>query len=302
LDRLQGMAVFVKVVERGSFAAAAGDFRISGTMVGQHVRSLEHWLGGALLHRTTRRQSLTELGRQAYERFCLILRDLEDVEALGSLATGKARGLLRVMSTVSFGVHGLAPVLKDFRERHPQVDIDLVLSDHKLDMVNDGFDVLIRVGELSDSTMKARALAPYRSILCAAPQYLARHGCPKAPADLSSHSCLGFANPVPAQRWRLTGAEGEHVIPVSLALRANNGEALRVAALSGLGVIMQPEILLIRDLNEGRLVPVLENYVSDVRPVHVLFHPDRIPTPKVRTFVDFLVEKFARSLNPMFGG
>jgi len=294
--------VFVKVVERGSFAAAAGDFRISGTMVGQHVRSLERWLGGALLHRTTRRQSLTELGRQAYDRFRLILSGLDDVEAMGSLATGKPAGLLRVTSTVSFGAHGLAPVLKDFRERHPQVDIDLVLSDQKPNAIDDGFDVLIRVGELSDSTMKARALAPYRSILCAAPQYLARHGYPQTPADLGSHSCLGFANPIPAQRWRLTGVDGEHVIPVSLVLRANNGEALRMAALSGLGVIMQPEILVARDLDEGRLVRVLDTYASDVRPVHVLFHPDRIPTPKVRTFVDFLVEKFARSLNPMSGG
>ena len=296
MDRLRSISVFLKVVERGSFAAAAADFRISATMVGQHVRALEHWLSGPLLHRTTRRQSLTELGRNAIERFELILRDIGEVEALASISSGEATGSLRVLAPVSLGVHGIAPVLKTFRLRHPRVEIDLVLSDQRLDIVDEGFDVVLRVGELANSTMKTRRLAPYRSILCAAPDYLDARGRPEIPADLASHNCLGFANPVAARRWRLSGSDGEHIVEVDLVLQVNNGEALRMAALNGLGIIMQPEILLARDLRDGRLVPVLERYQSDVRPVHILFHPHRTPTPKVRLFIDFLVENFAASL------
>jgi DNA-binding transcriptional LysR family regulator len=256
--------VFVRVVDRGSFTAAARDFRISATMVGHHVRSLEHWLKGRLLHRTTRRQSLTELGRLTYDRCRKILTEVDDVAALGSALSGAVEGLLRVMTPVSFGVHALAPVLSDYRRAHPGVELDLVVSDRPLDMVEEGFDIVIRVGDLADSAMKTRALAPYRSILCAAPSYLAERGAPCDPDDLTAHACLGFANPVAARRWRLTGPDGERVVAIAPILSVNNGEALRLAALSGLGIIMQPEVLLADDLRAGRLVPVLSDYVSDV--------------------------------------
>lgn len=296
MDRLRSIAVFVRVVERGSFAAAASEFGLSGTMVGQHIRALEDWLGGRLLNRTTRRQSLTELGRQVHARCRAILGDLDAVEALGAAASGEIAGQLRVMTPVSFGAHALAPVLRDYLDRHPRVTIDLVLSDARRDMVEEGIDVVVRVGELADSTMKARALAPYRSILCAAPAYLEKHGQPATPEDLGSHACLGFANPVAGRRWRLVGPDGERIVPIEPTLTANSGEALRMAALSGLGIIMQPEVLLAQDLRAGGLVPVLPDYASDVRPTHVLLHADRHPTPKVRSFVDFLTARFGRSL------
>ncbi|WP_066818012.1 LysR family transcriptional regulator [Sphingomonas mali] len=296
MDRLRSIAVFVRVAERGSFAAAAGDFGISGTMVGQHIRALEGWLGGRLLNRTTRRQCLTELGRLVQARCRDILRGLDDMEALGASASGEIAGQLRVMTPVSFGAHALAPVLKDYLRNHPKVEIDLIVSDARRDMVEEGIDVVVRVGELADSTMKARALAPYRSILCAAPSYLEKHGHPVTPDELTSHACLGFANPVAGRRWRLVGADGERVVPISLTLAVNSGEALRMAALSGLGIIMQPEVLVAQDLRTGGLVPVLEDYASDVRPTHVLLHPDRHPPPKVRTFVDFLTARFGRRL------
>ena len=292
MDRLESMAIFVRVVERGSFAAAAEEFRLTGTMVGHHIRALETRLGGRLLNRTTRRQSLTELGAEYYERCRRILTDVRDAEALGVDLRDEARGRLRVASPVSFGVHALAPACIDYREAHPAVDIDLVLSDRAVDLVDEGFDVAVRVGELPDSSLVARPLRPYRSVVCAAPGYVRQHGAPSAPADLTAHRCLGFAHPVAGRHWRLLGPEGEVVVPVSLALTANNGEALKMSALSGLGIIMQPEVLLADELRTGRLVQVLPGYAPIAKPMHLLFAADQRPPAKIRTFVDFLVERF----------
>ncbi|RDU97771.1 LysR family transcriptional regulator [Trinickia dinghuensis] len=292
MDRLESMAIFARVVERGSFAAAAEDFRLTGTMVGHHVRALETRLGGRLLNRTTRRQSLTELGAQYYERCRLILAEVRDAEALGAELHGEARGRLRVLSPVSFGVHVLAPACIDYRAEHPNVEIDLVVSDRALDLVDEGFDIAIRIGDLPDSSLVARRLRPYRSVVCAAPSYLARHGAPSVPTDLSRHQCLGLAHPVASRQWRLHGPEGEVVVPVSLVFSANNGEALRMAALSGLGIVMQPEILLADDLRDGRLVLVLPDYEPAARPMHLLMASDRKPPAKIGTFADFVVKRF----------
>lgn len=299
MDRFESMAIFVRVVERGSFAAAAEEFRLTGTMVGHHVRALEERLGGRLLNRTTRRQSLTELGTQYYERCRRILSDVRDAEALGAEMHGEARGRLRVLSPVSFGVHRLAPAVIDYRAAHPNVEVDLVVSDRALDLVDEGFDVALRIGELPDSSLVARPLRPYRSVVCAAPSYLARHGAPQVPEDLSAHHCLGLAHPIASRQWRLHGARGEVVVPVSLVFSANNGEALRMAALSGLGIVMQPEILLEDDLRAGRLIPVLPDYAPIARSMHVITVGDRKPPAKIGTFVEFVVQRFgARAATP----
>jgi DNA-binding transcriptional LysR family regulator len=294
LDRLESMTIFVRVVERGSFAAAAEEFRLTGTMVGHHIRALEALLGGRLLNRTTRRQSLTELGQLYYSRCKSILSDVADAEAIGAELNGEARGRLRVVTPVSFGVHALAPACVDYRHAYPHVAIDLVASDQVTDFVGEGFDVAVRIGELENSSLIARALRPYESVVCASPGYLKQHGTPTAPGDLVHHQCLGFAHPVAGRNWRLQGPEGDVAIPVSLALTANNGEALRMAALSGLGVIMQPRILLDDDLRAGRLVPLLPGYAPPARPMHLLTSADRSPPAKVRSFVDFVVERFGR--------
>jgi DNA-binding transcriptional LysR family regulator len=200
------------------------------------------------------------------------------------------------MTPVSFGAHALAPALKTYLSRYPEVQVDLIVSDKIADVVESGVDVVVRVGLLADSTMISRTLGPYRSILCASPAYLDERGYPLRPEDLKDHSCLGFANPTAAARWRLSGPGGESLIPVAITLSANNGETLRQAALSGLGLIMQPEILVAPDLLAGRLTRILDLYEADVRPVHVMWHPDRALTPKIRTFVDFMVENFGESL------
>lgn len=292
MDRLESMAIFVRAVERGSFAAAAEEFRLTGTMVGLHVRSLEERLGSRLLNRTTRSQSLTEVGRLYYERCKRILEDIDDAEASAAQLHGAPRGRLRVMAPVSFGVHALAPACADFLAAHPEMAIDLVVDDRLVDAVEEGFEVVVRIGELADSTMVARPLSPYRSIICAAPAYLEKHGRPMRPEDLAGHACLGFAHPVAGREWRLRGPQGDIRVPVSLAMTANNGEALRMAALGGLGIIMQPEILLEDDVRAGRLVPLLAGFAPLPRPMHVLTLSHRRPTPKVRAFVDFLLLRF----------
>lgn len=292
MDRLENMAVFVRVVERGSFAAAAEDFRISPAMAGVHVRALEQRLGARLINRTTRRHSTTEIGRLYYERCKQILADVTDAEASAAQLKARPQGRLRVAAPVSFSVHALAPSCHDYIAENPEVSIDLVASDRPVDMQEEAIDVAIRIGELDDSSMIARPLRPYRSLICAAPDYLDRYGLPLNPSDLSNHRCLGFAHPIASREWTLHGPQGAIRVPVTLALTANNGEALRMAALSGLGIIQQPEILLGDDVRAGRLVPLLADFLVRARPMHVLTFPDRRPTPKIRSFVDFLVARF----------
>jgi DNA-binding transcriptional LysR family regulator len=292
MDRLENMAVFVRVVERGSFAAAAEEFRISAAMAGVHVRTLEERLGARLINRTTRRHSLTEIGRLYYDRCKRILADIVDAEASAAQLNARPQGRLKVATPVSFGVHGIAPSCQDYMAENPGVSIDLVVSDRPVDMLDEGVDVAIRIGALEDSSMIARPLMPYHSLICAAPNYLRTHGTPLQPSDLAAHRCLGFAHPVASKEWTLHGPHGAIRVPVSLALSVNNGEALRMAALSGLGIVMQPEILLREDIRAGRLVAILQDFQPRPMPMHVLTFPDRTPTPKVRSFVDFLCARF----------
>lgn len=294
MDKLENMVVFVKVVERGSFAAAAEEFRISAAMAGVHVRALEQRLGARLINRTTRRHRLTEIGELYYERCKQILADIADADASAARLKARPQGRLRVAAPVSVGVHAIAPSCRDYMADNPDVFIDLMVSDRPIDMLEDAIEVAVRIGELEDSSMIARPLMPYRSLICAAPDYLRRHGTPLQPADLSVHRCLGFAHPVASQEWTLGGAHGPMRVPVKLALTVNNGEALRMAALSGLGIVMQPELLLQEDIAAGRLVPLLPDFLPRPRPMHVLTFPDRKLTPKVRSFVDFLCARFGR--------
>lgn len=287
------MAVFVLAVERGSFTAAALALGITGTMVGLHIQSLEKRLGVRLLHRTTRRQSLSEFGQTYYDKCKQILRDVGEAESLAENQRPKPRGLLRIISPVSFGVHAISPLLNEYLSENDEVTIDLVLSDKALDMVDERAEIMIKIGALQHVySMIARPLKPYRSIICASPGYLEACGTPTAPQDLSKHRCLGFAHPVATDEWVLQGRDGPVTVAVNLALSVNNGEALRMAALNGLGIIMQPEILLAEDIETTRLVPLLQNYAPLPKAVHLLTLPDRQQTPKVRSFIDFLLSRF----------
>lgn len=286
------MAVFVRSVESGGFAAAAKAFGLSATMVGLHVRALEDRLGSRLLNRTTRKQSLTEVGRLYYERCKRILAEIEIAEASGIELHAAPRGRLHIAAPVSFGVHALAPAIADYLALYPDVEIELTLNDRSVDLIEEGFEIAFRIGTLPDSSLITRALAPYRMVLCAAPAYLQRHGEPILPSDLVRHNCLGFAHWRVGREWHFEGPDGPSSAAVRGTFRTNNGEALRMAARKGLGIVLQPEVLLIDDIKAGLLVPILTEHILPSRPMHILYLPDRRPTPKLRTFIDFAAERF----------
>ena len=291
MDLLDSMKVYVLAVEKGSLSAAATASDISATMAGNHLRTLEKRLGMQLLNRTTRRQHLTPFGEDYYQRCKEILRLVAETDAQAQKLQLAPAGKLRITAPVSFGTEALMPALSDYLERYPQVSIDLVLSDRVADLLEEGFEAAIRVGPVPDSALIARPLAPYRLMICASPAYLARRGTPARPDDLSQHECLSFS-PSAAAHWRLEDQEHICRVPVSGRLQVNQGQALRVAALRGMGIVLQPAILLEDDVRAGRLVQLFPQHQLATRPMSVLYLPDRYRSPKLRSFVDFVVERF----------
>ncbi|UGQ45327.1 LysR family transcriptional regulator [Massilia endophytica] len=292
MDKLRSMEIFVAVVDQGSFTAAADRFKISPVMVGKHIRSLEQRLGAALLTRTTRRQSLTEIGRQYADQCRIILAQIQAAESGAEAMRGAPRGQLKISAPVSFGAEWLSPALTEYLALYPEIGVELSLNDRMVDLVEEGFDAAVRIGVLGDSTMIARPLKPYGMAICASPEYLARRGVPRVPADLAQHECLDFTGWSAQGRWRLKGEKDGRAFPPA-RLRSNSTHALRMAALSGFGITMQAEMILSRDIAAGRLVRILEDYVPAARPVHLLYPRDRQPTPKLTTFIDFVLERFS---------
>ena len=291
MDKLRSMEMFIAAVDTGSFTAAAERFGISAVMVGKHVRELEQRLGAALLTRTTRRQSLTEIGRHYADQCRAILAQIESAERGAESLRLAPRGVLKVTCAVSFGMELLSPAMVDYMERYPEVGVDLNLNDRMIDMVEEGFDAAVRIGTLEDSTLVARPLRPYGVVICGSPDYLARRGVPQVPADLAQHECLEFSGWVPQARWRLKGEKDGRHAPLS-RLRANNSYALKQAALKGFGLVMQAEAVLAQDIAAGRLVRVLDDYLPTPRPMHLLYPRARQPTPKLTSFIDFMLTRF----------
>lgn len=289
MDKLRSMEVFVAAVDSGSFTAAAEMFGMSPVMVGKHIRQLEERLGARLLARTTRRQSLTEIGRQYAERCRQILADIKTAESGAEAMRSTPRGTLRISAPVSFGNQRLAPAMTDYLAAYPDVSLDLDLNDRMVDLVEEGYDAAIRIGDLQDSTLVARPLMDYRMMLCASPDYLKRAGTPQTPHDLAAHQCLDFTPLNRRVRWNLNGSESE--FPAS-RFRSNNGQALRMAALRGYGIVLQSEVLLGEDVAAGLLVPLLEDFLPAPRPVSLVYPRDRLATPKMTTFIAFMLERF----------
>lgn len=286
------MAVFVCVVESGSLAAASTAFGLSATMVAKHIRALEERIGAKLLNRTTRKQSLTEIGRVYHGHCKHLLSEAESVDAAVEEMKSVPKGVLKIHAPVSFGTQRLAPALARFLKSHPDIKVDLTLSDGSVDLVDGGYEAAIQIGALPDSGLIARQLKPYTMWLCAAPSYLSRAGTPRTAQDLSKHDCLGFAYWRNKNVWRLTKRGKEEGVQVKGRLIVNNGQALRMAAVEGLGIIMQPEILLSSDVQSGLLVRLLSDYELPTRPVHIVYHADKRQTPKLRRFIDFVVATF----------
>jgi DNA-binding transcriptional LysR family regulator len=287
MDRLAGMAMFVRVVELGSFAAAADASNVSATMVAKHVRIIEQRLGARLLHH------LTEVGRLYYERCRAVLADVDLAEASATELQAAPRGRLRFVAPVSFGSESLVPVLVQYLHQNLNVSIDLALDNHPHDLIGEGYELGIHIGELKNSNLVARPLKPYRRIMAAAPSYLDRCGRPETPKDLSHHMCLGQSYWRTQGVWPLVGPKGEDCsVEVSGRFAANQGAALRVAALHGAGIVLQPELLLAHDLETGALEHVLPLWSHPPTPTYLIYAPDRRPTAMLRSAIDTLLARF----------
>ena len=294
LDRLTGLEVFAKVAAAGSLSAAARAMGLSQTMVTKHLAALETRLGVKLFHRTTRRLSITEAGRNYLESSARILAEIEAADAAVAADRIEPRGLLRLNAPVSFGTRQIAPLLTEFAARHPRVTVEIGLNDRQVDLAEEGWDLAIRIGNLSDSSLIARRIAPCRIVVCAAPSYLKTHGTPLTVASLAEHNCLGYtlSQRHPVDRW-MFGAKADISVRVSGNLRANNGDALRAAAIAGQGLIHQPTFIVADDLRAGRLVALtLDQPTVELAGIYAVFPPDRHPPAKVRAFIDFIATRF----------
>lgn len=293
MDRLVSMQVFVSVVESGSFAAAADRLELSRAMVTRHVMHLEEHLGARLLNRTTRKLSLTEAGAAYFERCKSVLADIEEADAVAAQSSGIARGRLRVNSALSFGVRHLAPLMAEYLSRHPGVSVELSLNDRVVDLVEEGYDVAIRIGATLPPDFVARKLGATRLVVCGAPEYLARHGEPRVPADLTRHVCLGYSYWTTPDEWPFTDAAGKTVVvKIAGTLSANNGDALCAAAAAGAGLIYEPSFIVADDLAAGRLRAVLTGYDTRELGIYAVYASRRHLSAKVRSFAEFLAGRF----------
>lgn len=294
MDRLSSMEAFVRVVEAGSFVAAADRLGISTSSLSRLVADLEQHLGTRLLNRTTRRLSLTESGQAYYERCVTLLADLAEAEAMAGQSAAQALGTVRLTCSYSMAEQKVAPAIASFVERHPAVKFELVVSDRIVDLVEEGFDLAIRVGVLGSDRLVARRLGSMQLVLCAAPSYLERHPQPRDPADLAGHNALTYAYSASPRLWRFTDRAGEvHEVRVAGNLHANSGDALRAAALEGMGVINEPDFLLDPALQAGRLVRLLPEYTGAGGDIWAVYPSRRHLSLKVRLFVDHIAAVFA---------
>ena len=295
MDRFFAFSVFVKVVELGSFARAADRLDISTSACSRYVAELETHLGSRLLNRTTRRLSLTESGQTFYERCAQLLTDLDEAESSAASGTIQPRGTLRLTCAVNFGVHHIAPVVSAFLAQYPDIKCTVSLSDHIVDLAEEGFDLAIRIGELGSQNLIARKLGESSSVLCASPGYLKKHGVPKKPSDLAKHNCLLYEYLSARDQWQFSDRYGKsHTVRVSGSLHANNGDLLSAAAVHGTGIILEPDFYVAALLESGKLVRLLRRYQTRSIPIYVVYLSRRHLSAKVRVFVDFIAAHFAR--------
>jgi len=293
MDRLRAFEVFMTVVSRGGFARAADALDTSPANVTRYVNELEAHLGTRLLNRTSRKLSLTEGGEMLYARCKSILDDVAETEGLVSLASVEPRGRLRINAPVSFGIRHLAPLWPEFMRKYPGVELDVALIDRVVDIVDEGYDLAIRISRAGSTDHAARKLATSRNILCASPAYLARSGHPATPAGLIDHRCIGYTYAATGDEWQLIDSDNNpHPVRVNCHMHTNNGDTARAAALAGQGVIWQPTFLVGNDLRAGTLVRVLPEYHLPEIDVLALYPSRRHLSAKTRAVIDFLVDAF----------
>jgi DNA-binding transcriptional LysR family regulator len=293
MDRFTDIETFVAVVDQGSFSAAAERLGKPKSAVSRRVAQLERRLGARLLNRTTRRLSLTDAGRALHERARRLLNDLEEAEAEAADTQAALRGRLKVATPLSFGLLHLRPALEDFLATHPDLEVELDLNDRQVDLVSEGFDLALRIGRLSDSSLVARRIATVRRVTVASPAYLAERGEPGHPLDLAGHQGLRYTNLPRQAAWTYLDADGGELKPrVPDRLAANNGELLADAAERGLGITIQPTFMVYRAVEQGRLRPVLTRWELAEQGMYLVYPPGRFLSQRVRAFSDHLAGRF----------
>ena len=290
MSKIQEMSSFVAVVEAGSFVGAAHTTGLSKAAVSRHVGELEQRLGVRLLQRTTRRLSLTEEGRMFFESAKELLESIDEAESQLTQRSGEARGVIRVNAPLTFGALHLAPLWGPFADANPKVSLDITLSDRVIDVVDEGYDLAIRITRIPDSTLITRKLASTRMVLCGSPQYLQRRGTPVHPHELSQHAVISYTYWSTRDEWHFTGPEGPVNVRIVSRIHTNNGDTCRRAALAHHGLVLQPDFIIGEDLRRGELVEVMPEYRSIEVGIYVVY-PSRKHLPlKTRRLIDFLVD------------
>lgn len=293
MDRLSEMEAFVCVVDQGGFTDAARKLGMSKSAISKHVSALETRLGARLLNRTTRRVSPTEIGLAYYDRASMVLSGAAEADEMVNAMQSAPRGALRVSVPVSFGISQVSGLVGEFLLDYPEISLNLVLDDRFVELVAEGFDMAIRIGRLSDSSLRARKLGESRVVIVAAPSYLETHGTPDRLEDLGNHMLLHYSNLSTGNFWSLRGRNGEErQIRVGGRLTANNGESLRKAAESGLGIALLPTFILGDAIKRGDLVELLPGSDAENLGIYAVYPPGRYIQPKLRAFIDFLADRF----------
>jgi DNA-binding transcriptional LysR family regulator len=289
MDRMAAMSTFVKVVEAGGFAAASRKLRMSPSTVTEHIQALEERLGARLLNRSTRKISVTEVGKAYYERCLQILADADDADNVVQAAQSTPRGKLNLNASVAIPPL-LAPVIAEFTALYPEVSLNVTMSDRMLDIVEEGFDLAIRLLPVPESSLIVRTIGTYRLLLCGSPEYLKARGTPQAPADLVNHNCLNFAASPWSGDWQFSTARGDERIAVSGNMESNSANALRLAAVHGQGLTLLPSFLVVDELRSGRLVPLLSSFLRTQYPICAVYPHRHHLSAKVRSFLDLLAK------------
>ena len=289
LEKFKAMQLFVSTVELGSFAAAGEAMGISAPMVTKHLQELEEGIGATLLIRTTRNRHLTEVGQRYYESCKIILEEVRKADADALELQTMPKGRLRINAAVAFSTQ-LAPIVAEYLLEHPEVTVELTLNDRFVDIVDEGFDMAIRIGKLDDSSLVARSLGNYDLTICASPDYLSKYGYPETPADLSHHHCLGFT------LWRGRSGWKEFLSRLSSSpttrMESNNVDTLHIAALQGVGILLIPRRLIQEDLKQNRLVEILQDHLPPALPINIVYPKTRQSSSKLKSFVDFMIENY----------
>ncbi len=293
MDRFENMNTFIRVVEAGSISGAADRLAVAKSAVSRRLKELEEHLGVELLHRTTRKMSLTDTGRAFYYQSVRIMEDLLEAELATSQAHGTLKGSLKIALPSTFGLMHMGQAINEFLKIHPQIEFDLDFNDREVDLMQEGFDLAVRIAILPDSSLIARRFAPIKTIMCASPVYLEQKGLPQSPDELRAHQCLVYNLLRDYEYWQLTDSSGKEIkIKIHPYLKASTGEFLKDAAVKGQGIILLPTFIVYKEIECGTLVPLLQNYNLPEIDAYAIYPPTRHLSQRVRAFVDFLVKRF----------